>query len=422
MTTRDQSFEATESAAQPGHSRPQTARPGTGPIKVLATLVQICLPLAFLAGAGYLGWILLKTAPEQERTVVEPLIPVVEVMEISPSTLPVSITGFGEVIPAHQVQISPEVRGNIIEIHPLLQPGGIIEPGEVLFRIDPKEYEIAVLQAEAELAQAQADLDLERGRGMVAQEEWQRFSQSIGQIDIDSGSASLANREPQMRQVEARVQMAKAALELAKLNLDRTTVLAPFRATVIEENVEIGRRTGPEDNLITLAGTDAFWVTISVLPSKGQRLSINSNAKTEALITIDHGMNVITERRGEVLRILPEVDSTGRMMRLLVAVDDPLAIDSDGRPLRIGDYARAEIMAGELEGVVSVPREAIRENEQVWLLTADNTLRVAPATIRWRNERTFLIEYSFEESDRLITSFLNDPVPGQALRANAGGS
>lgn len=374
--------------------------------------------LVLVGSAAAAAWWLFANAPQQETVPAEATLPTVEVITPTLGNVEVVIEGFGEVIPARRASIAPEVIGRVIEVGESVEPGAFVEEGALLFRIDPADYEVAVAQAEADLAQAEADLALEKGRAVVAQQEWERFRDTLEGIDDVERSPALANREPQLRQAEARVQQAQAALALANLNLDRTEVRAPFAATVLQESVEVGLRAGPDMAIVDLAGTGTFWVTAAVPPSQGARLT--SAAQVESLaarVSTDGGRGDRTSRKARLVRILPDVDRAGRMVRVLIAVDDPLARESDTAVMRLGDYASVSIEGGTLGDAVELPREAIRENDEVWVLTEAGTLRVLPVAVRWRSEDSVVVSAEFEEGDRVITSFLSDPVPGQALRA-----
>lgn len=408
---------------RPGPPAPDSSRDpsprGHTPARLLRGLLMAAVPVVLLGVAAVVAWWLFATAPQQETTPAQPLVPTVEVISLAPGTAPISVRGFGEVAPAREVSVAPEITGRIINLGDGVEPGGVVRAGAMLFEIDPADYNVAVAQAEADLAQAEADQQLEQGRALVAQREWERFRDTLEGVDDATRSSALANREPQLAQARARVEQAKAALALAKLNHDRTIVSATFRATVLEESVERGLRVDPSRTVMRLAGVDTFWVTASVPSSQGRRLSTPLGDTAEPIevdVIVADGVGGSTSRKGRLVRVLPGVDPAGRMTRLLVAIDDPLGLDSGTAPIRLGDYAELRIEADVLEGVVEVPREAIRENGQVWLLTEANTLRVAPVEVRWRNESSVIVTYDFQPGERLIVSFLNDPVPGQALR------
>ena len=402
-------------------SEPRGAYSG-GRRRGAATLVRgvasVASVLLLLGGAGFAAWWLLTSAPEQETVLAEPTRPTVEVITPEPGDVDVTMHGFGEVIPAREASIAPEVVGRVVEVGAAVEPGGFLDQGALLFRVDPSDYEVALAQAEADLAQARADLELERGRAVVAQQEWERFRETLSGVDETERSSALANREPQLRQAEARVQQAEAALALARLNLERTEVRAPFRATVIRETVEVGLRVGPDMTVVDLAGTDTFWVTVAVPPSQGSRLSTgDQRGAPRATVSVDGGLGDRSSRDARLVRVLPDVDPSGRMIRALVAIDDPLGRASDEDVIRLGDYASVAIDAGALIDAVELPRGAVRENDEIWVLSAESTLRVIPVTIRWRNDDTVVASAEFRPGDRVITSFLSDPVPGQSLRA-----
>lgn len=414
-------------SSAPARDEAGVTRPVDGPtesprqtslaFRVFSGVVSALVPIALLGGAGAVAWWLLSTSPEQETTPGEAIVPTVEIVAIEPGVASAVVRGFGTVMPAREVRVAPEIAGRVIEVGPTVEPGGLVEAGALLFRIDPADYDIAVAGAEADLAQARADLELERGRGLVARQEWERFRETLDGVDESTRSAALANREPQLRQVEARVQQAEAALALARLRLERTAVLAPFDATVLDESVEVGLRVDPGQGVVRLAGVEVFWVTVSVPSAQAGRLPRpTGGGAVDATVTTSNGLAESTSRQGRFVRVLPEADPAGRMTRVLIAIEDPLALESTDAPIRLGDYAEVALEVEPLEGVVQLPREALRENGQVWLLTPDGTLRIAPVEVRWRGDATIAVSLDFEPGERVITSFLNDPLPGQTLR------
>ncbi|MEM1010964.1 MAG: efflux RND transporter periplasmic adaptor subunit [Planctomycetota bacterium] len=395
-----------------GQAEPEPDRPGArGPSGASAVVLKVVLgllPVVIVVAAGGVAWLLLSTAPQQGTSPPEPLVPTVEVVPVKPASVPVTVEGFGVVRPAREAALAAEVTGPIVEIGDAVEPGGVMREGDLLVRIDPAEYELAVTAAEADLARAQADLELERGRGMIAQREWERFRKSLSSVGEEDRSAALANREPQLRQAEVAVLAADNAIAQAKLDLERTTVHAPFDAIVVTEEVEVGRWASVGERLLSLAGTRTFWVEAAVAPARAARLS----AGQEATVFTDAG-----ERPGRLIRVLPQVDAEGRMARVLVAVDDPIALHDDAPQLPIGAYVRVTFEAGEADGVVEVPRAAVRENQQVWVRDADGLLQYRDVDVRFAGEETSLLDVGvFEPGDAVIVSYLDNPLPGTPVR------
>ena len=85
----------------------------------------------------------------------------------------------GTVVPAESVTLQPQVDGEIVFVSDDLEPGGLLSAGDELLRIDPRDYELAVLQRESEVAQAQSTLRLEQGQQSIAKREFELLSESM---------------------------------------------------------------------------------------------------------------------------------------------------------------------------------------------------------------------------------------------------
>ena len=106
--------------------------------------------------------------------------------------------------------------------------------GDLLLRIDPADFENAVSISKSELEQAEASLAIEEGRQSLAKKELALLEGTIDEIN-----RALVLREPQIASIRAEVNAAQAAVERAQLDLDRTSVFAPFDAQILSR---IGQR------------------------------------------------------------------------------------------------------------------------------------------------------------------------------------
>jgi RND family efflux transporter MFP subunit len=364
------------------------------------------------------AWWLVRTGPRQEKREVATPAPMVDVLPLAAGARGVSIEAFGTVSPAREVALAPEVAGRVVEIHAAMEPGALVKAGDVILRIDPADYRLAVRAAEAGLAQAEADLAVERGRARVAEREWARYGATLETVPAGERAEALALREPQRKQAEARVAAARNAIEEAKLRLERTTLRAPFDAFVVEESLEVGRRVEAGAPVVTLAGVDAFHVVASMPLDRAPRLDAAA-AGAPVRVVLQTGLGESVERAGRFVRRLPGLEAEGRMARALVAVDDPLGLKGGAPALPIGGYVRVDIPAGELAGVYEVPREALRENGRVWVRDGAGTLRFRDVDVVWRRAETVLLRGGFEPGDELVTTYMLDPLPGTALRRRA---
>ncbi len=387
-------------------------------MKKVKTALQFLIALLILGAAGAAAWILLKTAPETAAEDKKQSAKIVQVIELEPSDERIMITAWGSVIPAREVTMQAQVDGRVIRQHDSLVPGGRLEAGEELVRIDPADYELGLDERKADLEQARFEFEVERGRQVIARREWEQLRQEIPEADTNP---SLALREPHQKLAEAMVAKAENAIQRAELDLERTSVTAPFNSMVLEENVEVGQLLETGSDICRLVGTDSFWVraTLPMADLKRIRLPEGERPGAVADIHLDTGNGHVEPWKGSVVRLLADLETTGRMARILVEVEDPLDLKSaegEGRtPLLLGSYVRVDIEAGRLTGVLSIPRSALREGNRLWLVGDDNRIRIAEPEILWTRRETVLVPDVLEPGERLIVSELKAALPNMLV-------
>ena len=111
------------------------------------------------------------------------------------------------------------------------------------------------------LADAEYSYKLEQGHQDVARKEW---SLLYGNKPIDEGESDLALRKPHLEKVQVEIKAARAELEQAEINLQRSTLTAPFNALVLSTSVELGSQVSSQEKLADLVGTDNYWVQVSL--------------------------------------------------------------------------------------------------------------------------------------------------------------
>lgn len=395
------------------------------------------LPLLILAGAVGLTYYLISQREEPEREERKEQAVLVETMPVEAASQRLDVRASGTVIAAREVTVSPQVGGRLQRLHPNLVPGGIIQKGEVLARIDSSDYRIALKQRQTALEQAKAQLELEKGQQDVARKEWKLFKDDIdedipaaggaGEAGGEDGSSpsALALRKPQLRSAQAQVEAAEAQLEKARLNLSRTAVEAPFDAFVLREQADPGQLVGSQSRIATLVGTDKFWVRLSVPADEIGYVKIpgvNAEKGSTAHITYDIGSQSV-ERTGEVVRLLGDLDPAGRMAQVLVEIKDPLGLNDTektpdtlrGVPLLLDAYVDVRLEGNTERELVELPRGALRNGDQAFVY-ADGILERRTLEIVWRRPDTVLVGEGIEDGDRVITSPIATPVDGMRLR------
>lgn len=366
---------------------------------------------------------LYSTSPKTKKTRPVRPVPLVETAEVQPGRENVIIEAFGTVIPAKRITLQSQVEGRIIDQNPELGPGGLIGKADIIIQIDPADYELLVSEYRAEVEEAMFELDLEKGKQVIAEREWELMEK---EINTSAAGKSLALREPHLRLVKAKVNKAKSRLAAADLALRRTTILSPFNALVLEEFIDRGQLVSRQTALATLVGTDQFWVQVSVPVSVLKRISLpggpgQQGSDAEVIFEPVNGTAVI--RQGHVFRIMGDLDPEGRMARLLIVIDDPLNLRGSGQVRRqegkilLGSYLKVRINAGFFDDIYTIPRQAMREGDVIWVKDNEDKLQIRPVQIVWRRKDEVLVKIDLKEGDRLILSRLQSPLPGIEVKS-----
>jgi len=383
---------------------------------------KLILILLIIGSGLFIAKKLVETKPPAKRKAISVGAPLVETIQAESRKEQLVISAMGTVIPAKEVVIQPRVSGHIIEISPELIPGGTFRAEDLILRIDDRDYKIAVEQKKAEVARAMMELKLEKGRKAVAEREWELLEDEISTTEA---GRELALRKPHLRKAVAALESARSALRKARLDVERTNIKAAFNGFVKEKSADLGQAVGPGTKLLTLAGTDMFWVQISVPVSRLPKISIpgvnNEDEGSPATIKQEGGTSGFQIfRQGRVIRLLGDLDPVGRMARLLVSVEDPLGVgnpeSAPSFPLLLGAYVNVELQGPMLEDVFVIPRKAFREGDQVWILTDEKKLAFRKTEVIWRRKDDVLLR-GLASGDRVITSRISAPVEGMSLKS-----
>lgn len=385
----------------------------------MSHVARIVAPIAVLSVGAAAAVLLVRAKPEPKRTQPAPLVARVSVEPVTVGPRPVRVSGMGTVVAARQVDLRPEVQGRVVEQHPDLVPGGHLPAGATAVRIDPRDFQARVVEAEAQLQRARFELELEEGRQTVAKREFELLGRD--QADM-VGNDALALRKPHLANALAAVRAAESGLEVAKLSLARTRLKVPFNALVQDEAVDLGQYVTNQNVVARMVGTDSFWVRVSI-PVAALEWVAREEGKSHATVRMDVGQGQVIEKPAHLVRLLGDLDPRGRLARVLVEVEDPLDLElplAERRPLLLGSFVEVIIEGRDLEDVALIPRIALREGDTVWIMKPDDTLEVRPVEPTWRGPEKVYVRNQLEAGERLITSRIATPVPGMPLQLIGG--
>ncbi len=369
-------------------------------------LLSFLILLLGLGGAGLLA--LSRKTPQREQKPV--LGPLVETIEVQAADNPVLIEGTGEAYARSMTTLVPQVSGRVVEVSPDLVGGGRFRAGEVLLKIDPRDYELAVESAEAAVIRAEVQLETQQAEAQSAEREWNAIHPG------EEPASSLVLRKPQIRQAQAELKAARAKLETARLQLERTAVSFPFDGIVLDETVDVGQFVMSGKSLATLYSTSEIEVRVPMesrelgffdLPGPGRR-------GAEAEVLAELGGKTL-QWKARVSRIEGQIDPKSRMAPIILEVPGAFSGDRGEIPLYPGTFVRVRIQGHSIPSSFVIPRSALRENNTVWVIK-DNTLEIRPVTIARAEKERAILSSGLEPGEHLVTSLLEAVTSGMTVR------
>jgi len=364
-----------------------------------------------------LVFIKFKKTPKQKEP--EILTPLVKIERLERRDIQMVIRGYGTVSPRVQVEIVPQVSGKVVWVNPQFKAGGFIRRGEQILKIDPRDYDLAVRQANSAVAEAQVKLDLERAEAKVARVEWQ-------QINPDKEPTSpLVFREPQIRQAQARLGSANAVLATANLNLERTQLTLPIDALVMSEKVDLGQYVMIGQSVGAAYGIESMEIEVPLEDKELAWFDIPDNAVsvngTEgsakgpiARVKADFaGAEHIW--RGRVVRTTGQVDKTSRLISVVVEVPEPFKGSDSRPPLLPGMFVEVLIDGNILKNAIAVPRDAMRNSNEVWV-AEDGQLHIQFLDIVRADKDFAYARSGLDDGDMIVISSLDTVIEGMRVR------
>lgn len=374
----------------------------------MARKKQIIIPIAILAIGivAFVGFSSMKKPPEEKEPVDNTPIVAVENVSVNPMTLEVS--SYGVVKPKYETTVVAQVNGEIVELSDAFVRGGLVKKGQLLARIDPNDYNAALIDAEANMASARASLEKEVAQGKVAEREWKQIT--------DSSPTELSLRKPQLAQELARVKSAQAAVLVAKRNLQRTEIRAPYDAMINSRNIGLGSFVGVGSEIGMLLGTATAEVRLPVADNQLQFL-IDQGEQAKVHLTGTFAGKTI-EWQAEIARSEGVVDNKSRMSFLVAEIQDPYHLNKNNMinstPLRFGSYVQAKILGTEIASASVVPRYLV-VNGRVAILDNESKLHYAEINIVRQQGGNVVVSKGLLDGDKIIVSALDYPVDGMKL-------
>lgn len=383
-------------------SSPTRRRSNSSRGHAFGLLVRLGVPTVILAmGVGCFLWF---SAPiEKETSEPEPPQSLrTRIVELEVGDYPVVITTNGTVAPHNQVTLSAEVTGKITSLSPSFDVGSYFRAGEVLAELDNRDYKTAVAVADAQLRSAKSALALAKVN----------FERQTSLLAKQAGSeAELQQAEATKAQAASEVDMLTAQLEQAQRDLKRTQVIAPFDGRVRSRSVGVGQAVSPTTSLGVVFAIDYAEIRLPIAGSELQFLQLPELSSDETVeVELRDAINPVDSPvwHAEIVRTEGALDENTLDLFAIARVIDPFGRKSGQPPLRLEQPVTATIVGKTLQDVVRLPRGAVRQLDQVFLVDkADLTLSSLRIDPLWANEvHMFVREPGIETGDWLAASRL----------------
>ena len=370
-----------------------------------------------IAGAAAVsaGLYVMRPPAEMAEPVYAPV--TVDVAEVVKQNLHIEVQAQGTVVPVQQTTILAEVKGRIIELADEFHVGGFVSGDDVLLRIDPRDYQTNLLHAQAALETAESALVQEKGRGQVALREWEKLPRNSQR---SPEARDLYLRKPQLEEANARLLAARADLNTARDNLERTIIRAPYDALIKQKHTDLGQFVAAGTALADIFSVETAEVRLPIPQSKLDYLELPGLEGYENGSAIDLYTDVggaIKHWPARLHRTEGVFDERSRALYTVARIDDPYGLrNPDQLPLRMGTFVNANIEGRELKGVVALPRYILRAGSYVWVVDESMHLRNRQVTsLRTGGEKVY-ITAGLNEGDLVSLTSLDASFAGAQVK------
>ena len=363
-----------------------------------------------IAGLSFLVWGGLSAQEAPPPTAVT-------VVTVQPETVTLTATLPGRVVASAKSEVRPQVAGIITG--QLFVEGGTVEAGDALFTIDAASYEAAVAQARASVAAAEAQLraadrDQERAETLLRR-------QVGSQQTVDD---AITAREA----AAAQVLVAKAQLQAAQIELDRTTIRARLSGEIGRSLTSRGAlvTTGQSEPLAVIRTIDPVFVDVTQSAAEllkwrrgGVEVELGGADRTVKLILAD---GTVYDQTGTLTAAEPYVDEQTGVVVLRMEFTNP------DKLLLPGMYVQVDMPTNAADGVYLVPQEGVSRDRRgrptALVVGADNVVELRDLEILEDRGSDWVVSAGLNPGDRIIVEGLQKTGPGATVapeeRSDAG--
>jgi RND family efflux transporter MFP subunit len=378
--------------------------------------------------------------------------------------------GYGYVEPGQVWQVVPEVSGKIVAVSPAFKKGSFVRAGEVLVRIDPTDYELAVNRMAANIESINAQLDeldsqeknyrtslkIQQDLLDLKQKEFERNQQAMKTRSISSSALdrSQMDYQSQLAQVQeiknsialiptsqkalkAELKATQVQLEEARVDLKRTEIVTPFNCRITETSAEIGQYVQQGSTIASADGTGRAEITAQLpLESMLKLLAgVDDEPVTATAETMDRiRMDKIRDRFGlkvkvrlvnahekavwdaDFTRTDATLDAQTRTLGIIIAVDNPYGLIIIGQrpPLVRNMFCEVEVSGRPIAEQIVIPRASLHDG-RVYVVDEENRLRRRLVEVAFTQSDFAVIREGLATGEQVVVSDVMPAVEGMLL-------
>lgn len=423
--------------------------------------ILICAVILTVGWAGMKGLANLKQPPTEAETEERAI--KVRTMMVQPRNYPVAITGYGQARALTVVTVAPEISGRVIHTHPELKTGQIIPVDEVMFQIDPADYEAGLQEARAGVTQwqnaiarleMQLSIDSQRLKTLkrssqLAKTEFERVKRLLEtdrvgtrsgmdqaeraynstQDQADQIAQAVSLYPLQIKEAESSLVSARARLSIAATNLSRCTVKAPFDARIKSVALETGQYATPGQTVLTLADDRVLEIQVPLdsrdarhwLQFEPQAGNHSPTAWFANLKPVECKIRWTENKDGPpwigILNRVVRFDQQTRTLAVAVRIAAESAMSNAERalPLVEGMFCTVEIPGLTMRNVYRLPRQAVNYENKIYLADADNRLKTIAVTVERIQGDFVYVSQGLNPGDAVIVTRIIDPLENALL-------
>lgn len=335
--------------------------------------------------------------------------PEVVVADVIQKNVPMFADWIGSAVGFNNATIRPQVKGYLLDI--AYKQGTLVESGELLFKIDPREFEAELGSARGQLGEAEANL--RKSKSHVKRYRPLAKQGAVSQQELDDAVQN-------MLAAEAGVVTAKARLQQAKLNLSWTNIDSPISGIAGISVAQIGDLVSPQTELTTVSQLDPIKVNFPISEQAYMEVVNSSSAITEtgqlsdvgAILQLYLADGSVWPHRGTPFIVGRNVNESTGTIVIEGRFPNPKNV------IRPGQFARVRVDVGTRKNALLIPQRAVIDVQGKYLVsvvTAKNEVEVRPVEVGDTHEENWIITKGLKAGERVIVEGLQKARSGMKV-------